>query len=290
MGRTAIPWAHYSYNPWWGCVEAGPECDSCYARTSAKRYGFDIWGKDAPRRFFGDAHWREPEKWNRDALKAGERRRVFCASMADVLEARRDLDAHRARLWTLIDATPQLDWLLLTKRPAGFLALVPASWHAGAWPRNAFAGTTCGTEAGLARVRTLIECAAPAPVRFVSAEPLLEPIDFAPVLWPVHGWWMAPYRSYAEAKAAGGECGLRPQCLVSAYARFVDWIIVGGESGNGSLAFRPMPGEWAQSIADQCQAAGAAYFFKQTAGKRSGVPLVGFSPRVTRREFPVLPS
>src|SRR5262249_26019968 len=125
MGKqTAIDWCNHTFNPWWGCDEArvpdgsmSPECVYCYARTFAKRVGHDIWGADAPRRSFGDKLWVEPEKWNGDAALSGERRRVFCASMADVFEDRPDLDPHRARLWALIERTPHLDWLLLTKRP-----------------------------------------------------------------------------------------------------------------------------------------------------------------------------
>jgi len=84
-----------------------------------------VWGPNANRRFFGDQHWAEPVKWHSEALAVGQRRRVFCASMADVFEDRRELDEWREKLWGLIDATPQLDWLLLTKRPEMVRRLVP---------------------------------------------------------------------------------------------------------------------------------------------------------------------
>ena len=118
MGKDSrIEWTHHTFNPWWGCVKVSPAYKHCYAEGWAKRVGLDVWGARAPRRFFSDAHWREPLKWNRGAETAGERRRVFCASMADVFEARDDLNPWRERLWQLIEATPFLDWLLLTKRP-----------------------------------------------------------------------------------------------------------------------------------------------------------------------------
>lgn len=125
-----IVWRHHTFNPWWGCVELSPACDHCYAREDAKRYGHPVVGKDAPRRFFGDAHCNEPGTWNRKAREARERRRVFCASMADVFEDRddavgRQMDEARRRLWVLIANTPQLDWLLLTKRPAGMRRMLP---------------------------------------------------------------------------------------------------------------------------------------------------------------------
>src|SRR5262245_27940087 len=127
---TSISWCDHTFNPWWGCVEVSPACDHCYARQEAKRYGHAVWGSDAPRRFFGNRHWSEPIKWNRRAQRDGVRRRVFCASMADVLEERddvvgRELDTARRGLWDVIANTDQLDWLLLTKRPAGYRRLVP---------------------------------------------------------------------------------------------------------------------------------------------------------------------
>ena len=101
--------------------------------------GHGLWGKAAPRRFFGQAHWREPLRWNEEAGLAGTRERVFCASMADVFEWRSDLNEQRTRLWELIRNTPNLDWLLLTKRPQNIERLVP--WrHDG--PANVWLGTS----------------------------------------------------------------------------------------------------------------------------------------------------
>lgn len=115
--NSSIEWTDHTFNPWWGCAGVSPGCDNCYAEAWAKRVGEDIWGARKPRRFFGEKHWCEPLKWNDEAQKQGHRRRVFCASMADVFELRSDLDPWRDRLWVLIDQTPWLDWLLLTKRP-----------------------------------------------------------------------------------------------------------------------------------------------------------------------------
>jgi protein gp37 len=104
--------------------------------------------------------------------------------------------------------------------------------------------------------------AVPARVRFLSMEPLLGPVDIRRHMWPVHGWWKGPYNSYQEAKAAGAECGLKRQALVSAdWAKhMVNWVIVGGESGLGA---RPMHPDWARSLRDQCEAAGVPFLFKQ---------------------------
>jgi protein gp37 len=114
---STIEWTHHTFNPWWGCTKVSPGCKHCYAEAWAKRVGQDVWGARAPRRELSEAYWRQPLAWNAKALRTGKRTRVFCASMADVFEDRRDLDARRERLWRLINDTPRLDWLLLTKRP-----------------------------------------------------------------------------------------------------------------------------------------------------------------------------
>ena len=98
------------------------------------------WGKDAPRKFFGDKHWNDPRRWNRIAAKAGIRERVFCASMSDVFEGDRpDIEPSRARLWELIKETPSLDWLLLTKRPQNIKRMLPEAMQGA---HNIWLGTT----------------------------------------------------------------------------------------------------------------------------------------------------
>lgn len=224
--NSPIEWTHHTFNPWWGCVRVSPACKHCYADTWAKRIGLDLWGARSPRRFFSDHHWNEPLKWNREAERDGQRRRVFCASMADVFEKRAELDPWRARLWKLIETTPWLDWLLLTKRPDHIGASVP--WGA-AWPANIWLGTTAENQRWAGRrIPHILEF--PATVHFISAEPLLGHID-------IRQWLPAPGR-----------------------ARALGWVIAGGESGAKS---RPMNPDWARSLRDQVNAAGAKFHFKQ---------------------------
>ena len=131
MGATTeIAWTDRTFNPWWGCARVSPGCEHCYAEAWAKRTGRQLWGPHAARRTFGEAHWREPLRWNAVAEKSGIRSRVFCASMADIFEDLRALDQERCRLWTLIDATPWLDWQVLTKRPEQIARLSPGRWTA----------------------------------------------------------------------------------------------------------------------------------------------------------------
>lgn len=217
------------FNPWWGCQRVSPGCEHCYAESFAKRTGHDVWGKQSERRFFGDKHWAEPLRWNRAAEAAGERRRVFCASMADVFEDRPDLNASRARLFNLIDCTPWLDWQLLTKRPQNVAEIQPAEWVKG-WPPNVWLGTTVEDQRRAdERIPALFDL--PAVIRFLSCEPLLGPVDLR----------LADY--------AGTH---------------VEWVIVGGESGP---KHRPLDLDAARSLRDQCQTAGVAFFFKQVGGR-----------------------
>jgi protein gp37 len=126
--HTGISWTDHTFNPWWGCTKVSPGCDNCYAEAFDKRVGGAHWGKGQPRREFGDKHWNEPLKWNRDALaKLGRPARVFCASMADVMDDEAPAGA-RERLWALIDATPNLIWQLLTKRPQRYDRYLPDSF------------------------------------------------------------------------------------------------------------------------------------------------------------------
>ena len=84
--NLSIEWTDHTFNPWWGCSKVSPACDNCYAELWAKRMGHQVWGTSANRRFFSDAHWNEPLAWNQEAAVTEQRKRVFCASMADVFE------------------------------------------------------------------------------------------------------------------------------------------------------------------------------------------------------------
>jgi len=238
---TGIAWTDHTFNPWWGCKEVSPGCAHCYAKAFDKRIGRDDWGED--RRFFGDAHWNEPHKWNRKAAAGGIRRRVFCASMADVFEDRPDLEPWRLRLWALVVATPHLDWQLLTKRPENVAALAHPNWHRGEWPRNAWLGVTAENQT-FADIRIPLLLREPAPVRFVSYEPALGPVDFDLFLrcrkCRGRGWYaLRPFQTplpdatpcedcIARARRAGHHV---PEGHYAKAHGSLDWLIVGGESG-----------------------------------------------------------
>jgi protein gp37 len=140
MGKdTKIEWAKHTFNIVWGCTKVSEACASCYAEALAKRFGHSVWGADKERRKLGEAYWKQPLKWNAAAGAAGVRERVFCSSMADVFEDHPTVAEERQKLWPLIESTPNLNWLLLTKRPENMLKFTP--WSAR-WPSNIWAMCT----------------------------------------------------------------------------------------------------------------------------------------------------
>jgi protein gp37 len=227
MGRdSGIQWTHHTFNPWIGCAHVSPGCENCYAETLMdQRYKRAKWGPSGTRVRTTPGYWREPLTWAREAAAAGERHRVFCASLADVFE-RNDLILHdwRAELWALIERTPELDWMLLTKRPENVEALVPTRWLER-WPAWAWLGVSVEDQRR-ANERIPILNGSPAEIRFLSCEPLLGPVSI-----DLREVW------------AG-----------------IDLVIIGGESGDGA---RPMRASWAQGLRDQALRANVPVHFKQ---------------------------
>jgi protein gp37 len=214
MGKLSkIEWTEHTFNSHWGCskVPGDPACHNCYAEAFSRRLGLEIWGGGSARRFFSDKHWAQPLKWDRAAGAAGERHRVFCASMADVFEDREDLSAERERLWRLIDATPNLDWLLLTKRPENIPGMLATKQRDNVW-----LGTTLATQEWVEpRVPALLKNEAA--IHFVSCEPLLGLIDLS-IGFPGIDWVIAGAESGGKARPMDLDWvrGLRDQSVEAA--------------------------------------------------------------------------
>jgi protein gp37 len=294
MGKDSeIGWTHHTFNPWWGCTKISPGCKNCYAAAFDKRVGGKHWGPDAPSRFFGDKHWLEPLRWNAEAVRAGERHRVFCASMADVCEELpgergAELDRERARLWLMIGQTPHLDWLILTKRPERFHAVLPSDWGDG-YPNVWLGATAEDQQRQDERWEHLAHV--PAAVRFLSCEPLLSELDLSLQIeryencrrcgasYPVDdAVLLSPSRVPADRCSVCAHKG----CMITTWGssqraalergEFEDlgpalhWVIVGGESGAG---YRPCDPAWIASIVAQCTEAGVSVFVKQDSGARA---------------------
>lgn len=265
--KTGISWCDHTFNLWWGCWKIADECKNCYADATAHRYVSqfgELWGRSAARRFFGDKHWNELAKWNRDAVRDGVRRRVFVGSMCDWAEIHPDSaiaaqqDAARARLWLEIRDCRGLDFLMLTKRPESAAKLVPWSpeMFAGQdhecdpWP-NVWLGVTAGTREAV-RVNVPVLRSIPAVVHFISCEPILEHITEAE-------WDHALAFRHPDHHGHIGSIVVDSQTMPSA----IDWLIVGDESGHGA---RPAQVDWVRTAREAAQRHGVAFHFKQWAG------------------------
>lgn len=249
--NSKIEWTDHTFNPWMGCTKVSDGCKHCYAETLMdKRYGRVKWGPQGTRVRTSAANWKEPLAWNRKAERDGRRPRVFCASLADVFEDRDELVPWRAELLMLIQQTPNLDWLLLTKRPENVMRLTNEAWvlNGGqavtALPSNVWIGTSVENQAAAdERIPALLSI--PAPVRFLSMEPLLGPVDLH-----LNKWAMGHH--FSESVYPGDwHWGVKNK---------IDWVIVGGESGTDA---RPVHPDWVRSIREQCVGAGVPFFFKQ---------------------------
>lgn len=169
---SAISWCDATFNPWIGCTEVSPACAHCYARTLMQdRYGRVIWGPGQPR--VRTKTWGDPLKWNRRAALSGYRPRVFCASLADVFDNEVP-DEWRRDLWNLIFDTPNLRWILLTKRIGNAAKMLPPDWPNN-FPNVGLMATLADQEEWDRDFAKLM--AVPAAWHGVSAEPLLGRID-----------------------------------------------------------------------------------------------------------------
>lgn len=227
MGENSkIEWCDHTFNPWMGCTKVGPACDFCYAeRDWEHRYHRVRWGAGEDRVRTSAANWNQPLKWDRAAAAAGERSTVFCLSLGDIWDNEVD-PRWRADAFNVMERTPNLVWLLLSKRIGNAMKMCDRpSTGMPPLPRNAALGATMVTQEEWDRDAPKLEEARVllgALFSFASIEPMIGPID------------------------------------ISRYAP--DWIICGGESGPHA---RPMHPDWVRSLRDQCAAKGTPFFFKQ---------------------------
>lgn len=264
--RSKIEWTDYTFNPWIGCTEVSPGCDNCYAREMAKHRGWARWGNH-PRHRTAPSTWKKPLKWNREAERDGVRRKVFCASLADVFDNHGSITSGwHGDLWYLIDQTPYLDWLLLTKRPQNIKKMLPESYGMPEWGdgwKNVWLGTTVENQTEAERrVPTLLEV--PAKTHFLSCEPLLAPLELNAInvgneswdvlsgtVWPCSG----DYEYDDKNKYEDG-------------SKLIDWVICGGESGPHARIMDP---KWARDLRDQCTSNSTPFFMKQMT-KKAPIP------------------
>ena len=263
--NSKIEWTDHTFNPWIGCQKVGPGCNHCYAEAQNARFGGDNWGPHAPRRRTSPKNWLEPLKWDKAAAAAGKPAFVFCASMADVFDNQAD-EATRAELWALMQDTPHLVWIIVTKRGANVASMIPDHWYKGEWPANIWLLYSICTQNEADRMVPLLldqKAKYNIPVVGLSMEPMLEAVDITPYLYiytkdddavlmteekPGDPLPELPYHHPATTDKS------------DITTPRLDWIIVGGESGRDA---RPMHPDWTRSLRDQCQDADAPFFFKQ---------------------------
>lgn len=253
---TKIEWTERTWNPIVGCSIVSPGCTNCYAMRMAariERMGSAPCYDGTTKIVNGNPVWtglvrQASAKVLTDPLRVKRPTMWFVNSMSDLFHE--DIpDEWIDRVFEVMGETPEHTYQILTKRASRMRAYMNSdrpykAWNARrleqeAWPaRNVWLGvSTERQQEANERVPHLL--ATPAAVRFVSAEPLLGPINFT------------------NMHRITGEGLMRP---LDGRFRTLDWIIVGGESGPGA---RPFHVEWARDIVSQCQSAAVACFVKQ---------------------------
>ena len=236
MSDTTIEWTDKTWNPVSGCTKVSAGCKNCYAeRVFPRAYHRDIElsGSDQPRRRdFTDVRIHpdrldQPLRWRKPA-------RVFVNSMSDLFHE--DVpDDFIFQVYRVMGHARQHTFQILTKRPQRMLELQTRWRDAGTPIANVWLGVSCEDQKTAdERIPLLLQT--PAAVRFVSAEPLLGPIDF--IGKDAQGSALHPYERDAK----------------------LDWLIIGGESGPNA---RPFNLQWGRDIIEQCKAANVPVFFKQ---------------------------
>lgn len=268
MGQnTSISWTDYTFSPWWGCTPVSPGCANCYAAAIAKRFRGLEYRKGAARQLTKD--WEQPKRWNRKAAKLGKRFKVF-PSMCD------PFDEEVPQIWLdrlLFGAieTPNLDWLLLTKRPEQ-IAYRTLKAGFNNFPTNVWLGVSVeNQEQADKRIPLLLSI--PARVRFLSVEPLLGPVNLTPfVNRKIHS--IRCEKCLGPGMNGGEAC----KC------QWVDWVIVGGESGPNrrDCGIEPL-----LSVVQQCTNAGVPVFVKQDCALKPGQQGRIPDDIWARKEFPI---
>ena len=186
---TGIEWTDATWNPWYGCQRVSPGCDFCYADRDMRRFGRDFATvtQAAPATFNAPLRWKESQ-------------RIFTCSWSDFFI--RQADSWREAAWSVMERTPQHQYQILTKRPGRMLAWAKEK----GWLPNVWAGTSVESQKYAPRLDLLAQV--PAPVRFVSVEPMLGPVNLTPWM-PMcecgHYW---DYHYFEGSETPPGICGL----------------------------------------------------------------------------------
>lgn len=245
--NSAIAWTDHTFNPWIGCDEISRACDHCYAKELAERYGWAKWGPKEERHRTKPSNWNKPFSWDRKALKDGTRPKVFCLSLGDFADNKVP-QSWRDDLKDVIRKTPNLDWLILSKRPQNYIPLYGREFFEEC-KRRLWIGCTAENQEEYDR-RRLHVLAVPAAVHFFSVEPMMGPV----------------IRDIANERDKNV------------------WYICGGESG---AERRPMEMEWIESLRASCAETKTPFFFKQDTGRTPGQQGRASDALWATKQFPV---
>ena len=288
MSNSKIEWTEQTWNPIVGCSLVSPGCTNCYAMAMAARNeAMGISRYDGlTRKVNGRAVWTgkvalAPGSTLVAPLNRNKPTTYFVNSMGDLFHE--DVpDEWIDRVFAVMTRSPQHTFQLLTKRAKRMheyvdnaigrvIAATRSDWPGWPLPNVWLGVSTERQQEADERIPLLLQT--PAAVRFISAEPLLGPIDLTRIAAPkvapddnAEGWKFncldAPsdyYELWVDDPFREG-----PRCIDSGDGPYretaLDWVIVGGESGLGA---RPMNPDWARALRDQCQTAGEPFFFKQ---------------------------
>lgn len=317
MGANSkIEWCDHTHNRWMGCTKKSEGCANCYAEAMMdKRYGKVKWGPGGMRVRTSAQTWKQPLRWNKETWREcvqcgyrgkvgpGEtyylcrcgsretkptRQRVFCGSLMDVGDDHPSI----LREWIedlvrMIEQTPNLDWLLLTKRPGELYMVFGMFWGFEPWPENVWVGVSVEDQE-TANIRIPLLQSIPAAVKFLSCEPLLDHIDLSVAIEPDRFAWdevnamddddePEEFIEECEAECDWVNCGhdlvVNPahreweerRRMVAGFKMLthkgvINWVICGGESGPRARPVDPM---WVRSLRDTCKEAKVPFFFKQ---------------------------
>lgn len=264
MENSKIEWTDHTQNFWVGCTKVSPACDNCYAEGWAKRAGrAELWEGKRER----TKDWTKPKAWNLNAYRNKKRTKVFTNSLSDFFDNQIPQEWRR-EAWSVIKTTPNLDWLILTKRPQNIVKMLPPDWLTAGYP-NVWLGTTVeNQEEAERRIPHLLDV--PAVVHFLSCEPLLGQLQMEHIPHRV-GYGSGRCDSCGSDvffNALTGDTFCESCCDGPTIAK-IDWIITGGEDFPRAGRIPEM--QWFRDIRDECAATGVSFFMKQV-HKHSLIP------------------
>ena len=296
--KTAISWTEATVNFWTGCIKVSPACKYCYMYRDKERYMIDP-----------TIVMRTKDATFNQALSWKEQKKIFTCSWSDFFIEQ--ADQWRDDAWKIIKSTPQHKWQILTKRPERIKQCLPKDWNDGY--DNVWLGVSVENQ-DMANLRIPILLEVPAKVRFLSCEPLLEPVDLEKWISPC-GYYCAHSEEDFRAFADSAEFkNMDPDDQNVACSFFhdmhhhpekskIDWVIIGGESGFGKqqmdpavkYKYRKCEYSWISDIVQQCRKNNVPVFVKQLGNylakqrgtkDRTGSDINEFPQEIKYQQFP----